>query len=51
MQLWMKRPGTQQLPCHPLPFFHSLASFTGAEQDMRELGGGQEAMFPTFFLN
>lgn len=51
MQLWIKRSGTQQLPCHPLPIFHSLASFTGAERDMRELRGGGEGTFPTFFLN
>lgn len=40
MQLWIKRLGTQQLPCHPLPIYPSLALFTGAEQDMEELGGG-----------
>lgn len=51
MQLWIKHSGTQQLPCHSLPIFPSLASFTGAERDMGELGGGREGMFPTFFLN
>lgn len=50
MQLWTKRSETHQLPRRTLPVFLSLASFLGAEQDMREPEGGQEGTFPSFFF-
>lgn len=48
MQLWIKRSGTQQLPCHSLPIFPSLASFTGAERNMGNLEEDERECFPLF---